>query len=84
MDTREAKRWQFTLESGGVARLLWALGAISLLLGILYAYYVYTHDSRLWPCGVASTACAMIVCWLFWLAFPLMEQIGIEKEELGM
>lgn len=84
MDTSEAQRWQFTLDAGATARLLWILGAVCLLLGGLYATFTYTHDSQLWPCGVMSTFFALLNCWLYWLAFPLYEQVGIEREELGV
>lgn len=84
MDTTEAKRWQFALQSGGTARLLWGSGAVTLALGILYAFFVYGNDAYLWPCGAASTAMALLGCWMFWLAFPLMEQVGIDREEVGV
>jgi hypothetical protein len=84
MDTSEHKRWQFTLEGLGTARLLWIIGGLSLILGVWYAYFVYTNDSRLWPAGVASTLVALLTCWLFWLAFPLYEQVGIDRDEIRM
>ena len=82
MDTSESKRWQFTLQGLGTARLLWILGGLCLLLGVLYAVYVYGHDRTLWPAGVFSTVWALITCWLFWLAFPLYEQVGIDRDEV--
>jgi hypothetical protein len=84
MDTSESLRWQFTLNAGGTARLLWVLGAVTLVLGILYAVFTYSHDQFLWPCGIVSTLVALVGCWLFWLAFPLYEQVGIEREDLGV
>ena len=82
MDTSESKRWQFTLQGLGTARLLWILGGLCLLLGVLYAVYVYGHDRTLWPAGVFSTVWALITCWLFWLAFPRYEQVGIDRDEV--
>jgi len=84
MDTREALRWQFSLEGGMTARLLWVLGALCLVLGILYAIYTYGNDRYLWPCGVASTLFSGLTCWFFWLAFPLYEQVGIDRDEVGV
>lgn len=84
MDTAEAERWQFTLESGGTARLLWITGAVCLLLGLAYATFIYTHDRYLWPAGVASTATAWLSAWFYWLAFPLMEQVGMDREQFGV
>jgi hypothetical protein len=82
MDTREALRWQFTLEGGATAKLLWIIGAAALLLGLGAVFYAYSHDRFLWPCGVASTAVSWFACWLLWLAFPLYEQVGIDRDEL--
>ncbi len=84
MDVAEAKRWQFTLETGGTAKLLWIGGGASLLLGVLYAVFCFSHDNYVWPCGVMSSVVALLSCWLFWLAFPLMEQVGIDREEFGI
>lgn len=84
MDTSESTRWQFTLEGLGTARLLWALGALSLVLGILYAVFVYSNDFYRWPAGVASTLWALVTCWLFWLAFPLYEQVGMDRDEVRL
>jgi hypothetical protein len=84
MDTSESKRWQFSLEGLGTARFLWLIGAVSLVLGILYAAYVYGHDQGLWPAGLASTVVAWLTCWFFWLAFPLYEQVGIDRDEMGL
>jgi hypothetical protein len=84
MGTGEAVRGQFTLDSAGTAKLLFITGALCLLFGILYAVFVYRNDMYLIPCGLASTAGAWLVCWLFWLAFPLYEQVGIDREELGV
>ena len=84
MDTTESKRWQFTLEGLGTARLLWILGALCLVLGIAYAVYVYDNDHWVWSAGIASTLAAWVTCWLFWLAFPLYEQVGIDRDEVGI
>ena len=84
MDTTESERWQFALESGGTARLLWTTGAVTLLLGILYAWYVYSNDQFAGTAGIASTLGAVVACGLGWLAFPLMEQVGMDREELGV
>ena len=84
MDTRESLRWQFALEAGLTARLLWVLGALCLVLGVAFAFYAYTHDHYWWPCGIASTVFAWLTCWLMWLAFPLYEQVGIDREEVGV
>jgi hypothetical protein len=84
MDTSEAKRWQFAMETGTTAKLLWALGGGCAVAGIAYLIFVYTHDSYLWPCGIFSTLVSLVACWLFWLAFPLMEQIGIDREHFGV
>jgi len=81
MDHTEGYRWQFILQTGGTARLLWISGLITLALGLAYAFYTYSHDRQLWPCGVASTLGALITCWLAWLAFPLFEQVGIDRDE---
>ena len=82
MDTSESKRWQFTLQGLGTARLLWILGGLCLLLGIAYAVYVYGNDNYIWPAGIASTLWALLTCWFFWLAFPLYEQVGIDRDEV--
>jgi hypothetical protein len=84
MDTTESERWQFTLESGGTAKLLWATGAVTLLLGGAWAWYAYSNDKFIVPAGIASSVGALLACWLLWLAFPLMEQVGIDREHLGM
>lgn len=84
MDIAESKRWQFSLETGGTAKLLWATGAVCLLLGIGYAIFVYSSDRYLWPCGLMSTLFSWLACWLFWLAFPLLEQVGIDREHFGI
>jgi hypothetical protein len=82
MDTSERKRWQFTLESLGTARLLWIVGGLCLVLGISYVVWVYGNDNYVWPCGLASTLWALLTCWLFWLAFPLYAQSGIDRDEV--
>lgn len=82
IDTTEQTRSVFTLESGGTARLLWVTGAICLLLGVLYGVYVFQNDQFVWPAGVASSLFSIIAAWLFWLAFPLYEQVGIDRAEL--
>jgi hypothetical protein len=84
MDTSEAERWQFTMESGGTARLLWVTGALCLLGGIGWAWYTFSNDNTLMPAGIASTVMALVGCWLLWLAFPLMEQVGIDRENIGV
>jgi len=84
MDTSEADRWQFTMDSGGTAKLLWAMGAVTLLAGIGWGIFTYTHDKYVWPPGIASTLGALLVCWLLWLAFPLMEQVGIDRDQMGV
>jgi hypothetical protein len=84
MDVSEAKRWQFSLETGGTAKLLWGGGILSLLLGMAYVVFCFTHDFYLWPCGIASSVVALGSTWLIWLAFPLMEQVGIDREEFGI
>lgn len=82
MDSTEGERWQYILRTGGTARVLWIVGGVSLLLGIWYAWFVYSNDHRVWPAGIASTIVSWIACWLFWLAFPLYEQVGIDRDEL--
>ena len=82
MDTTEVERWQYILQSGGTARLLWILGLVTLVLGIAYAVFTYSNDHYVVPCGIASTLQALLACWLFWLAFPLYEQVGIDRDEL--
>lgn len=82
MDTSERKRWLFTLESLGTARLLWILGGLSLVLGTAYAYWVYTNDNYIWPAGIASTLWAWLTSAAFWMAFPLYEQVGIDRDEV--
>ncbi len=84
MGTAERVRGQFTLDSAGTAKLLFAAGAVCLILGIVYAVWTYQHDSAVLLCMLASTAGSLLVCWFFWLAFPLYEQIGIDREELGV
>jgi hypothetical protein len=79
MDTSEHERWQFFLYSGGTARLLWIGGVICFVLGLLYAGFTYGHDTQRWTCGLASTFFCLITCWLFWLAFPLYEQVGLDR-----
>lgn len=82
MDLQETERWQLKLDTGGTARLLWITGAVTLVLGIIWAVYIYTHDSQLWPCGLASTAWAILTCYITWLGFPLMEQVGFDRNML--
>lgn len=84
MDTSEAERWAFTMDSGGTAKLLFVLGAISLAGGIAWAVFAYTNDNFVIPAGIASTVGALLACWLLWLAFPLMEQVGIDRELMGV
>lgn len=84
MDVAEAKRWQFSLETGGTAKLLWVGGGLFLLFGLLYAVFCIRNDNTLWPCGVMSSLVAIISTWLFWRAFPLMEQVGIDREDFGI
>jgi hypothetical protein len=82
MDTSERKRWLFTLESLGTARLLWVLGGISLLLGVAYVVWVYGHDNYIWPAGIGSTVWAWLTCGAFWMSFPLYDQVGIDRDEV--
>lgn len=82
MDTTERRRWLFTLESLGTARLLWILGGVSMALGIAYAVWVYGNDNYIWPCGIASTVWALITCAAYWMAFPLYDQVGIDRDEV--
>jgi hypothetical protein len=84
MDTSESERWQFTMDSGGLAKLLWALGAVTLVAGIAWAAFAYGNDRWALSAGLASTVGALLACWLLWLAFPLMEQIGIDRENIGV
>lgn len=84
MGTSERVRGQFTLDSVGTARLLFGAGALCLILGICYAVWIYSNDGAVLGCKLASTVGALLVCWLFWLAFPLYEQIGIDRSELGV
>jgi hypothetical protein len=84
MDTTEAERWAFTMDSGGTAKLLFVLGALCLAGGIAWAAFAYTHDNFVVPAGIASTVGALLACWLLWLAFPLMEQVGIDRESMGV
>ncbi|MDQ3022958.1 MAG: hypothetical protein M3R04_01040 [bacterium] len=84
MDSTESERWQFTLESGGTAKLLWAGGVVTLLLGIGWGWFVYTNDAGVFAARIASTIGALLSCWLLWLAFPLLEQVGIDRENMGM
>ena len=82
MDSTEGERWQYILRTGGTARVLWITGGICMLLGFWYAWFVYTNDHFLWPAGIASTLAAWGMCWLYWLAFPLYEQVGIDRDEM--
>jgi hypothetical protein len=82
MDLQETERWQLKLDTGGTARLLWISGAITLVLGIIWGVYIYTHDSQLWPCGLVSSAWAILTCYVTWLGFPLMEQVGFDQNML--
>lgn len=84
MGTSERVRGQFTLDSAGTARLLFGIGGLCLLLGIFYAIWTYSNDGYGLGCKLASTGGSLLVCWFFWLAFPLYEQIGIDREELGV
>jgi hypothetical protein len=84
MDSTEGERWQYILRTGGTARVLWIVGGLCLIFGIMYAWYVYSNDHRVWPAGMASTVVSWAACWLFWLAFPLYEQVGIDRDELGI
>src|SRR5436190_1500520 len=76
METTEQLRWQFAMDSGATARLLWSLGGGCLLLGVWLGQYVYRNDLYLLhpPCGIMSTLAALLACWFFWLAFPLYDQ----------
>ena len=56
MDTTESERWQFTLESGGTAKLLWAGGVVTLLAGLGWGWYIVATDNFLWPAGAASSS----------------------------
>lgn len=82
MDLREVERWQLRLDTGLTARLLWGTGAVSLLLGVLYLVYAFSHDGRVWPCGMMSTLWALLGCYLTWMGFPLMEQVGFDRNTL--
>jgi hypothetical protein len=82
MDLREVDRWQLKLDTGLTGRLLWITGAACLLAGIGYLIYTYTHDSQVWPCGIASTVWAWLACYLTWMGFPLMEQVGFDRNNL--
>jgi hypothetical protein len=84
MDTTESQRWQFTLESGGTARFLWLTGGVCLALGLAYGYYLIRNDGNLWPAGFASSVACWVCCWLYWLAFPLYEQVGIDRDQMGL
>jgi hypothetical protein len=84
MDTSESERWQFTLESGGTAKLLWLTGAVCMMLGLIYGWYLVRNDNTLWPAGFASSIGAWLACWLFWLAFPLYEQVGIDRDQISI
>jgi hypothetical protein len=84
MDTSEAERWAFTMDSGGTAKLLFGLGALCLAGGIAWAVFAFRSDNFVVPAGIASTVGALLTCWLLWLAFPLMEQVGIDRESMGM
>ena len=82
MDLREVERWQLKLDTGLTGRLLWVTGAVCLIGGIAYLVFVYTHDHRVWPSGIASTVWALLGCYLAWLGFPLMEQVGFDRNVL--
>lgn len=84
MDTTEHARWQFAMDGGGTARVVWVTGGICLVLGVLMALFVVRNDDYLWPCGAMSSLGALLAMWLLWLAFPLYEQVGIDREELGV
>ena len=56
MDTSEAERWAFTMDSGGTAKLLFVLGAISLSAASPGRYFAYTNDNFVMPAGIASTS----------------------------
>ena len=82
MDLRETERWQLKLETGLTGKLMWVTGAVCLLAGVGYLIYVYTHESRFWPSGIAATVWALLGCYLTWMAFPLMEQVGFDRNTL--
>jgi hypothetical protein len=84
METAEQIRWQFAMESAATAKLLWVTGTVCLGLCIYIGQYVYRHDMYLWPPGVMSTIGAVLACWFLWLAFPLYDQVGIDRDELGV
>ena len=84
MDTGDRERWQFRLDSGGTGRFLAIAGLVCLVLGIMWVVYAFGHDRYPLSAGLASTVHALFTCLLFWMAFPLMEQVGMDREEIGM
>ncbi len=84
MDTGDRERWQFRLDSGGTSRFLAIAGLICLLLGGMWLSFTFSHDFQRWPAGVASSLHALFTCFLYWMAFPLMEQVGMDREEIGI
>jgi hypothetical protein len=84
MDTGDRERWQFRLDSSGTGRFLAISGLVCLLLGGMWVISTFNRDMYAWPAGVASTVHALFTCLLYWMAFPLMEQVGMDREEVGM
>ena len=83
-DPREGAVATFTMDSGGTAKLLFVMGALCLAGGVAWAWFAYSHDMYGLPPRIACTVGALIACWLLWLAFPLMEQVGIDRESMGV
>ncbi|MCB1219170.1 MAG: hypothetical protein H7A35_06010 [Planctomycetales bacterium] len=84
MDTSDHERWQFTLESSGTSRFLAIAGVVCLILGGMWLYFTFSNDFHRWPAGVMSSVAAIFTCLLYWMAFPLMEQVGMDREEIGV
>lgn len=84
MDTGDRERWQFSLESGGTSRFLAISGLVCLILGGMWMYYAISNDFYRWPAGAMSSLGAIVTCLLYWMAFPLLEQVGMDREEIGV
>ncbi|MCB1216716.1 hypothetical protein KDL44_04950 [bacterium] len=84
MDTGDHERWQFTLDSGSTSRFLAIAGVVCLILGGMWLYFCFSNDFFRWPAGVMSSLGALFTTALYWFAFPLLEQVGMDREEIGV